>query len=151
MDDGSNKLIRMIYKTVVIFGVFDGVHEGHHEFIRQARAQGERLVAIVARDNIVERIKKRLPHNDELDRLNEVLNIKEVDMAYLGDKEQGVYNILKEINPDMVFLGYDQHDLYNDILDKIKIGYLPSIELIFGKPYQPELFHSSILNNPFSI
>ena len=136
----------MIFKTVVIFGVFDGIHEGHLEFIKQARKQGERLVAIVARDNIVEKIKSRVPTNDELDRLNTVLNIKEVDLAYLGDREQGIYNILKEVNPDMIFLGYDQQDLNNDLKEKIKSGYLPNLELIFGKPYQPDLFHSSILN-----
>lgn len=136
----------MALKTVVIFGTFDGIHEGHREFIRQAKKQGEKLVAIVARDNVVEKIKNKKPTNDELERLNMVFEIEDIDLAFLGDKDQGIYHVLKEINPDIVFLGYDQIDLHNDILEKIKTGFLPKIELIFGKPYKSDLFHSSILN-----
>jgi cytidyltransferase-like protein len=146
MDDGSYKLTHMVFKTVIIFGTFDYVHEGHLHFIRQAKKQGERLVAIVARDEVALKIKTKKPINDELERFNKVLNIEDIDLVFLGDREQGVYNTLKEINPDMIFLGYDQGDLHNDILEKIKSGYLPKMELIFGEPYLPEIFHSSILN-----
>lgn len=146
MDDGSYKLTHMVFKTVIIFGTFDYVHEGHLHFIRQAKKQGERLVAIVARDEVALKIKTKKPINDELERFNKVLNIEDIDLVFLGDREQGVYNTLKEINPDMIFLGYDQEDLHNDILEKIKSGYLPKMELIFGEPYLPEIFHSSILN-----
>lgn len=137
----------MAFKTVVIFGTFDGIHEGHREFIREARKQGEKLVAVIARDKMIEKIKAKLPVQDELERLNNILNINEIDLAFLGDQEQGTYNILKEINPDIIFFGYDQQDLHNDIVEKIKTGFLPKIELIFGQPYRPDLFHSSILNN----
>jgi FAD synthetase len=137
----------MTFKTVVIFGTFDGIHEGHREFIRQARKQGEKLVAIIARDEAVKKLKRKTPINDELERLNAVLNMEDIDLVFLGDPEQGTYNILREVNPDIIFLGYDQQDLHNDIVEKIKNVALPKIELIFGKPYQPELFHSSILNN----
>ncbi len=136
----------MALKTVVIFGTFDNIHDGHREFIKQARKQGERLVAIIARDNAIKELKQKAPINDELDRLNTVLEIESIDLVFLGDQEQGVYNILKEINPDIIFFGYDQQDLHNDICQKIENGSLPKIELIFGKPHQPELFHSSILN-----
>ena len=43
----------MINKTIAIFGVFDGIHDGHLFFIREAKKQGNRLVAIVARDEVV--------------------------------------------------------------------------------------------------
>lgn len=138
-------------KTVVIFGVFDGVHEGHRKFIGQAKEQGAKLVAIVARNESVKRIKNKIPIHNEKDRLNTVSKIEEIDLVFLGDKEQGVYDVLKAINPDIIFLGYDQIDLYNDLIKKIEKGFLPQIELIIGEAYQPEKFHSSILNNPFSI
>jgi FAD synthetase len=136
----------MAFKTVVIFGTFDGIHKGHREFIREARKQGEKLVAIIARDQMVKKIKNKNPVHDELERLNAVLNIEDIDQVFLGDPEQGTYKILKEVNPDIIFFGYDQQDLYNNIIEKIKTGFLPKMELIFGKPHQPELFHSSILN-----
>lgn len=136
----------MALKTVVIFGVFDGIHNGHNAFINEAKKQGDRLVAIIARDKVVEKLKNKTPKYDELERLDLILNIENVDFAFLGDQEQGVYKVLKEINPDIVFLGYDQKDLYNDLRIKIKKGILPEIELIQGSPHQPDLFHSSILN-----
>jgi FAD synthetase len=136
----------MELKKVVIFGVFDGIHEGHRRFIKQAIKQGEKLVVIVARDKTVQKLKNKIPINNEIDRLNTISNLEEIDLAFLGDGEQGVYSILKEINPDIIYLGYDQKDLHSDLKEKIESGFLPQIELIFGEAYQPELFHSSILN-----
>jgi len=136
----------MVLKTVLIFGTFDGIHEGHREFIREAKKQGDRLVAIIARDKVVHELKGITPLRDEIERLSTVLNIEDIDSSFLGDLEHGVYNVLKEINPDIIFLGYDQQDLHNDIFEKIKNGSLPKMELIFGKPHQPELFKSSIFN-----
>jgi len=136
----------MAFKTVLIFGAFDGLHDGHLNFISQAKRQGERLVAIVARDNMIYKIKRKTSRYNELERLKAVLDINEVDLVFLGDLEQGVYNVLKEINPDIIFFGYDQQDLHNDIVQKIKMGILPKMELIFGQAYKPEIFHSSILN-----
>ena len=135
----------MKLKTVVIFGVFDDVHEGHRDFIRQAKKQGDKLVAIVARDETVKRLKNKIPIYDENKRLSMISEVENIDLAFLGDREQGVYHVLKGINPGVIFLGYDQMDLYNDIIWKIDIGFLPPIELIFGKSYKPHLFHSSIL------
>lgn len=146
MDDGSNTLV-MLSKTVVIFGTFDSIHPGHNDFIKQSKKQGNKLVAIVARDTVVKKLKNKIPIHNESTRLNMVSNLDDIDQVFLGDEEQGVYNVLRKINPEIVFLGYDQVDLYNDLKDKIKIGYLGSIDLIFGESYKPGLFHSSILNN----
>ncbi len=136
----------MIPETVVIFGAFDGIHEGHRKFICEAKKQGNKLVAIIARDDMVKELKNEFPKNNELKRLDTVMRIKEIDLALLGDEEKGVYNILKKIKPQIVFLGYDQQNLYNSIHEKIVNGSLPKIDLIFGKPYKPKEYHSSILN-----
>ncbi len=146
MDDGSNK-VKMIAEIVVIFGAFDGIHKGHLNFIHEAKKQGKKLVVVVARDHIISSLKNKIPIYNELERLNKVSDIEEVDSVFLGDKEQGVYFVLKKINPDLIFLGYDQQDLYNNIKQKINERGLPKINLIFGKPYKPEKYHSSILNN----
>jgi len=136
----------MINKTVVIFGVFDGIHEGHTSFIREAKKQGNHLVAIVARDEIVKKLKGRLPHFNEVDRINFLLEVSDVDLVLLGDPEIETYNTLREVKPDVVYVGYDQKALFENINKIIKIGNLPRMEIICGEPYKPELFHSSILN-----
>lgn len=145
MDDGSYRII-MTNKTVAIFGVFDGVHDGHSSFISEAKKEGDRLVAIVARDSIVEKLKGKAPKHNEVDRINALLEVKDIDTVLLGDPDLGTYNILKEVKPDVVFLGYDQTDLSRDINLSIRKGNLPEMEIIHGTPHKPEIFHSSILN-----
>jgi cytidyltransferase-like protein len=137
----------MTNKTVAIFGVFDGIHEGHLSFIREAKKEGNHLVAIIARDSIVEELKGKLPLHSEAERVNELLKVPDIDLVVLGDVKIGTYNILKEVNPSVVFLGYDQKELYKNMSEVMKNGNLPKMEIICGKPHKPEIFHSSILNN----
>jgi len=133
-------------KTVLIFGVFDGIHDGHKAFIHEARAQGDRLIAIVARDETVSRLKGRSVVNSEVFRINELLKMEDIDLVLLGDEVEGSYKSLLEVNPDVIYLGYDQEALLNDIKKSMKKGYLPKAKIIQGQPYHPEIFHSSILN-----
>jgi cytidyltransferase-like protein len=133
-------------KTVAIFGTFDGIHEGHRDFIRQAREYGEQLVAIVARDTTVEKLKNKLPLHDEKERIKMLLEIPEIDLVLLGDVEEGTYKALMEVNPSVVYLGYDQQALSDNIKKAMKEGIVPKVELILGKPHKPESMHSSILN-----
>ncbi|HAE36735.1 MAG: FAD synthase [Candidatus Nomurabacteria bacterium GW2011_GWF2_35_66] len=133
-------------KKILIFGVFDGVHEGHLSFINEAREQGSQLVAIVTRDSMVEKMKGKLPKYNEVERIKNLLEIPEVDRVLLGDLDMGTYNILKEVAPDIVFLGYDQNELFDDLNLKIKEGYLNNIEILQGSPHKADTHHSSILN-----
>ncbi|HEY5588120.1 MAG TPA: adenylyltransferase/cytidyltransferase family protein [Candidatus Paceibacterota bacterium] len=135
----------MINKTIVIFGVFDGIHEGHLAFISEAKNQGNHLVAIVARDEIVKELKGKLPKHNEVERIKNLLEVSDIDLVLLGDPKTGTYNVLKEIKPDVVFLGYDQDLLQENLNQTIKNGSLPEIAIIRGEPYKPEIFHSSIL------
>jgi len=136
----------MINKTVVIFGVFDGIHAGHSSFIGEAKKQGNHLVAIVARDQIVLVLKGKLPKHNEVDRIKSLLKVPEVDLVLLGDPEMSTYNILKEVKPQVIFLGYDQQDLEKNLNKMIQNKILPEIEIIKGTAFQPETFHSSLLN-----
>ena len=133
-------------KKILIFGVFDIIYDSHIHFINEAKKQGDHLVAIVARDSIVKELKGELPKHNEVDRINALLKIPEIDLVLLGDGEISTYNVLREVRPDIIFLGYDQKALFEDLNKKIKNGDLKEIELIFGTPHKPEIFHSSILN-----
>lgn len=136
----------MTNKTVVIFGVFDGIHEGHLHFIKEAKGQGNHLVVIVARDEVVKKLKGKSPANNEACRVNELLKVPDIDMVVLGDPKIETYNILKEVKPSVIFLGYDQEGLSESLNKFIKNGALSNIEIIKGNPYEPETYHSSILN-----
>ena len=40
-------------KKVLVFGTFDGLHEGHKDFLRQAKQYGDHLTVVVGRDSTV--------------------------------------------------------------------------------------------------
>jgi len=132
-------------KKVMIFGTFDGLHEGHLDFFRQARGYGDYLIAVVARDVNVKKIKSRPSVKNENERLEILKNCNLVNETALG-YENGHYKIIKDLKPDVICLGYDQNS-YNIGLEEklIEMG-MDNIKIYILKPYKPEKFKSSIIN-----
>ncbi len=94
-------------KIVVATGVFDILHPGHVLFLEEAKKLGDRLIVIVARDKTVEERKNNLAI-PEKQRLDVVKALKPVDKALLGDEED-IFRPIREIDPDIIALGRDQH------------------------------------------
>lgn len=96
-------------KTVMATGTFDIIHPGHGFFLEEAKKLGgenARLIVVVAKDSTV-RARKRVPVVDENQRLEVVKMLKPVDEAYLGYNGD-MFQIVKEINPDIIAIGPDQ-------------------------------------------
>ena len=87
-------------------GVFDLLHPGHLYFLREARKLGDELWVVVARDSTARRFKHE-PIMPEGSRLEMVESLKPVDRAVLGN-EGDIYEILGDIRPDVIAIGYDQ-------------------------------------------
>lgn len=132
---------------VLVFGTFDGLHEGHLDFLRQAKKCGDYLVVVVGRDSTVERVKRRLPKFTEAERLAAVEQVPEVDFARLGNEGVSPYEVIKEVKPDVICLGYDQTHFTEKLEEKIKEFGL-KIEVKRLQPYKPEVYKSSLLNTP---
>ena len=95
-------------------GTFDLLHLGHIYYLKEAKKLGDKLAVVVATDATVRKLKHE-PINPEEIRLNLIKELKIVDEAYLGH-EDDIYEIVEEIKPDAIALGFDQiHDE-----DKIK-------------------------------
>ncbi|TAK04650.1 FAD synthase [Patescibacteria group bacterium] len=94
-------------KRVVAFGVFDLIHPGHAAFLKRARALGDELVVVVARDARVTREKGNAPLFRERERLALVAAMRWVDKAVLGEAA-GRWTLLARLKPAVVALGYDQ-------------------------------------------
>jgi len=92
---------------VMASGVFDILHTGHIHYLTEAKKLGDELHVVVATDSTV-RKKKHEPITPEGMRLELVRNLKPVDRAYLG-REGDIFDIVREIKPDIIALGYDQH------------------------------------------
>ncbi len=131
-------------RKVMVFGTFDGVHEGHRAFLREAKDQGDYLIAVVAPDRAVTHLKGHSPRLDENARLEHVRQHAEVDEVVLGDLEQGTWDILNIHKPQVIALGYDQKKL-EDALEAHFSSALRRPELLIMSPYQPDRFHSRLL------
>ncbi|MEE9593084.1 MAG: adenylyltransferase/cytidyltransferase family protein [Thermoplasmata archaeon] len=91
---------------VMATGVFDLLHVGHLHYLKQAKALGDELVVIIARDTRVRRMKHE-PVTPEALRRELVDALKPVDRAMLGH-EGDIYQTVEEVRPDVIALGWDQ-------------------------------------------
>lgn len=90
-------------------GTFDLLHMGHIYYLKEAKKLGDTLVVVVATDATVRKLKHD-PITPQEIRLNLIKELRVVDEAYLGH-EQDIYDIVQEIRPDIIALGFDQiHD-----------------------------------------
>jgi len=95
-------------KTVMAFGTFDFLHPGHLFFLRTAKALGDELVVVVARDGNARVLKGRKPLNSERERLALVKALDFVDNAVLGDRQLRDWGVIEKFHPAAIALGYDQ-------------------------------------------
>src|SRR5688572_21899709 len=113
---------------VMVFGVFDGLHEGHRAFLNFAQEQGK-LVVVVARDSVVQKLKNKTTNNKENARVEAIQKFLPDAEVVLGDEEQGSYEVIKKHNPDIICLGFDQQALAKDLQAKfLNIAFVVSKE-----------------------
>lgn len=91
---------------VMTQGVFDLLHLGHLHYLEAAKALGDELIVVIARDETVKR-SKHAPIFSEDARRELVDNLKPVDHAVLGHRGD-FYRVVEEIAPDIIAIGYDQ-------------------------------------------
>lgn len=103
---------------VMAAGVFDLLHTGHLHYLRQARALGEELYVVVARDVSV-RERKRPPITPETMRLELVGALDPVTEAVLGDEEDHFLTV-ERVKPDVIALGYDDYHSVEDVREECK-------------------------------
>ena len=132
-------------KIVMVFGTFDGVHQGHEYLLGEAKKLGDRLVVCIARDATVEQINGRRPRRPEIERREALAQDRYVDQVVYGDRQLGSYRIVEEIDPDIIALGYDQTELKADLTRWISV-HDKSIQLVDIAAHHPELYKSSIVN-----
>lgn len=130
-------------KKVMVAGTFDIFHLGHEYFLKEARKNGDELIVVIARDENVLRIKGRKTKNSEDKRLKMILESGLADEVILGNKGN-IFDIIEEIKPDVICLGYDQPIDENKLKEEIKKRNL-IIEIIRLKSFKPEIYKNSLM------
>ena len=122
---------------VMVFGTFDGLHPGHRSVLNEALKRGE-VIAIIARDSNVEKIKGRKPRIAEAERLGSIRgHFPDID-ARLGDSEDFLIPV-RTLRPDLILLGYDQR-----LPPGVRESDLPcTVERL--PAHEPEKYKSSLL------
>lgn len=103
---------------VMATGTFDILHMGHIYYLKEAKKLGDTLAVVVATDSTVRKLKHE-PINPQEIRLSIIKELKIVDEAHIG-YEDDIYEIVKEIRPDIIALGFDQIHNEDEIKTQLK-------------------------------
>jgi len=130
-------------KIVMAFGTFDLFHAGHEYYLKNAKALGDYLIVVIARDNTVHKIKGAHPVQNERERQKTVKKSPYVDKVILGEKSDK-YKVIKKNKPDIIALGYDQI-VFTYKLKKLIIDENLNTEIVKLKPYNHKIYKSSLI------
>lgn len=133
---------------VLVFGAFDPLHEGHKDFLRQARELGGHLTVVVARDSSIRANKGYEPHQGEEVRLKAVATVDNVDEVIFGKKTAHKYEMLAELEFDVLALGYDQTPKEEEVRDQLALLGRQNARVVRLQPFHPEKFKSTFIRGP---
>ena len=120
-------------KRVMIFGTFDILHLGHFHIFMKARKMGDEVVAVIARDINVQKIKGQKAFHSEQERKFILSRIDLIDHAVLGDKKD-VYKMIKKMKPYIILLGYDQTNFADKLQENLEKNNLKT-KVVRAKPF----------------
>ncbi len=133
--------------TILAAGIFDIIHLGHIHFLKHAKSLGDELVVVIGSDPIARKAGK-VPVHNEKERLEMIKAIGVVDRAVVGHKKDMLVT-LKKINPDIVFLGYDQvlaKPLW-DYCQRNKIKVMKDTCKLNPKKYKTTMIKERVIHN----
>lgn len=128
---------------VLVFGVFDDLHDGHRFFLKEAQKYGTELTIIVTPDDTVKWLKEKSPVYPLPIRIATLE--KEFPKATVipGDTKSNVWHVVRSNKPDIIVLGYDQDKIKKSLFDlQLELGF--TIKTI-TKNLKGNALHSSLL------
>lgn len=130
---------------IMVFGTFDGLHQGHINFFKQAKklAKNPYLIVSIARDTNVRKIKKSFPRFTEKKRVILVKKLKIADQVVLSGITNHIPHIIKE-RPDIIALGYDQKNYIKNLAKDLKARGL-SVRIVRMKPFKAHIFKNRLI------
>lgn len=131
-------------KKVMLFGTFDYLHPGHLNLFTQAKKLGDYLIVVVATDQNAQKAKGEKPHFNQWDRLTTVSKAPGVDKAIIGSSNMDYLTTIKNEDPQVIALGYDQQFSATHLQKQLHTEGL-NIKVVRLKPFRPDKFKSSLL------
>nr|KJR72459.1 MAG: cytidyltransferase [Vulcanisaeta sp. AZ3] len=131
--DKTDELIQRARNKIFVAGTFEIIHPGHIAYLRQAWSLG-RVVAVVARDSTVRRVKNRdivIPENQRLEVLSNIIYVHKARLGYEGD----MFKVVEEEKPNIILLGPNQPFNEEFIMRELRRRGLDNIQVIRFNDY----------------
>lgn len=125
------------------FGTFDYLHAGHEFYLKNAKALGDELLVVIARDKTVKQIKGEAPTNSERKRARAIRELGIADHVILGNHGDK-HKVLRKYRPNIIALGYDQF-VFTQKLKKTLIDLQLDAEIHRIDAHFPQVYKSSLL------
>ncbi len=133
--------------TVVVFGTFDPLHDGHRAFLAEAAELGDTLIVVAARDSYIQHVKGRAPRMLAPARQAALAAQPGVTEVVWGDEWPSAepYRLLRDLRFDVLALGYDQEPADEVVQGLLRQFGKDEVQVVRLSPFRPELFKSSLL------
>ncbi|NVM28657.1 MAG: FAD synthase [Candidatus Helarchaeota archaeon] len=133
---------------VVAFGTFDLLHYGHVKMLEKAKELGggdAELIVVISRDESALKVKGDPPIFPSEQRLKLIKALKVVDdavLGYKGDTWKDRIQIIVDLKPNVIALGYDQPVSIDALQDELNKRGMKS-KIVRLKKYGEASFNSS--------
>ena len=130
---------------IMVFGTFDGLHQGHLFFFRQAKKLAKKsfLIVSIARDRNVLKIKRKFPTLNERARMILIKKCGLTDKVVLSGVKNHLPHITKE-HPEIIVLGYDQKAYVKNLKKDLKNKGI-NVKIVRLKPYKINIYKNHLL------
>lgn len=111
--------------TVITFGTFDVFHVGHLRILERAREFADRLLVGVSTDKMNFDKKGRYPVYSQEERMAIIRALRCVDDVFLEESLALKRHYLLEYQADVLVMGDDWADKFDEFKDICRVEYLP--------------------------
>ena len=115
-------------KTVITYGTYDLLHEGHLNLLRRAKALGDYLIVGVTNDNFDRERGKLNVRNNVLERVEAVKSTGLADKIIIEDYVGQKIDDIQKYDVDIFAIGSDWEGKFDYLKEYCEVVYLPRTE-----------------------
>jgi cytidyltransferase-like protein len=123
-------------KKVLVWGKFDGLHEGHLQFLKHARELGDELYVLIIPDSAVLENENERPEHKAEYRKETLSKLDFITGVFIDSFDNGLLSILK-LKPDIFAFGHDQRTKWEERLQ----------HFLSSKRLYPQYVYLGVYNN----